>query len=234
MLSIVSILCGPGMMGAGKGGKGKGKFSVADMLKGNYTVEVSTNGVKQEMQWKGTFAPVNGTNEAPLNQMKKNIVDENTTTFDIVATKQIKLESENATHIKLIVDGEVFLDANIALNEQENVYKYALDNETASLKLVIYNGLYSVISIIDKTNKDVFEISFTKERVVAKSPTWMKLLQPLALVANFWFSKKMKAKQAAQQAAMQPPVPKEEEEVKEAKDNEGEEKTDKKAEKKEL
>ena len=50
----------------------------------------------------------------------------------------------------------------------------------------------------------------------------MKLLQPLALLANFWFTRKMKGKNAAKVPKVEEPKP--EEQKDETKDNEGEEK----------
>lgn len=221
MLFLASAICGPAMMGAGKGGKGK-KFSVQDMLRGNYTIEVTKNGVQEELPWKITLAPKNGTNEAVATKTKVTQVDENTTATEIIDSKDVKIESVNATNFKVIVDGKDFFEVNVALNEHEQVYKYT--NET--IKYTIFNGLYSVLTIQNHETKDFTEISFTKERVVAKSPLWLKLLQPVALIANFWFSSKMKAKQMgaaqAQAPAEQEQPAEEATEKKEPADNEGE------------
>ena len=209
------------MMGAGKGGKGK-KFSVQEMLRGNYTIEVTKNGVQEELPWKITLEPKNGTNEAVATKTKVTQVDENTTATELIDSKNVRIESANATNFKVFVDDQVFFEVNVALNEHEQVYKYT--NET--VRYTIFNGLYSVLSIQNHETKDFTEISFTKERVVAKSPLWLKLLQPIALMANFWFSSKMKAKQMAAQPAQVPAEQEQQEDEatakKEPADNEGE------------
>ncbi|KAH0577206.1 hypothetical protein SS50377_20557 [Spironucleus salmonicida] len=182
------------MMG-GKGGKGGSqKFDTLQLTKGSYNITKTINNVPTQFIYEGKPVQNNETKVVSmiLEKVQYNdiISEDNVTTFDrqVINVKNIIIETDNNTHLRIIKDEKVLIDTILVLDNKTTTYIGTFD----IYRIVVHNNAYLTVDyFVDGTSYHL-DIARIVDKV--EKPWYSKLIQPGMLVVNMFITMKMKNK----------------------------------------